>query len=812
MKTNTSSHSNKRGLRGLFIGLVASLLVASHSHASGILTPAGSPELPLHLDEHHVRVVINNGFARTEVEQVFSNPNAYDLEAIYTTPIPENGALSELRIDMGEKTIAGEVVRKQDADRIYQEEKDQGNDAGKASQEGYQHFEFAVSRVPANGSVRLHYAYYEPLVLDTGIGRYAYRVEEGGTDDGASASWTQNDVVESQFTVNVTLHSAWPIANVRTPNYGGQTDQVDDKTVRYSFSQQGGSVLNQDFVFYYKLQDNLPGRLEMLAHRSDENKPGTFMLLMTPGVDLQPLENGSDFVFVVDVSGSMKGKLHTLASGVSKAIETLRPQDRYRIVPFNTQAWDLHGKWRQATPDNVRSSIDKIRHLQANQGTNLYQGVATAMRTLDSDRVSSLVLVTDGVTNRGIVDPKRFYKLLHAQDVRFYGFLLGNSSNWPLMRLMCEASGGYYKTVSNNDDIIGEILLAKNKVAYQSMHQAELQIKGIQTFDVSDFTIGKIHYGAQLAFFGKYDQAGKAIVNLRTKISGVDKTYSTEIDFPAIDKDYPELERMWALDQVQKIQIAKMAGLADPSESDDAIADIGVAYQIVTEGTSMLALDDQGFARHNIERRNQQRVAQEQQARTTRTTNSGAQRADNSQPMYQGNAPNFGGGGGGAIEPWFAILVVIGGAGYLLRKRIQKQPARFLALAGLIAIAASSDLAQAQSHSRTSVHDSIANFWEVSETEATLPARVAPTPSRTQRNDTIHRPRQHTYNQHTHRPVIVRKTSPYPDKHSVTQSEDSDSHNGHFGFKLFDSIPLFKFEWGDNNQSQKYRYKGTLRR
>src|SRR5690606_17538390 len=101
-------------------------------------------------------------------------------------------------------------------------------------------------------------------------------------------------------------------------------------------------------------------------------------------------------------------------------------------------------------------------------------------------------------------------KLLRDRDARFFGFLLGNGANWPLMELMCEASGGRYRAVSNSDDIVGEILLAKNAVAYESLRDAKLTIDGVDTFDVSNFRIGKIHRGQQLALFGRYESGGSA--------------------------------------------------------------------------------------------------------------------------------------------------------------------------------------------------------------------------------------------------------------------------------------------------------------
>ncbi|MEZ5364030.1 MAG: hypothetical protein R2748_17245 [Bryobacterales bacterium] len=49
--------------------------------------------------------------------------------------------------------------------------------------------------------------------------------------------------------------------------------------------------------------------------------------------------------------------------------------------------------------------------------------------------------------------------------MRVFGFLMGNSANWPLMRTIADSSGGFYTSVSNADDIVGQILLAKDKGA-----------------------------------------------------------------------------------------------------------------------------------------------------------------------------------------------------------------------------------------------------------------------------------------------------------------------------------------------------------
>ncbi|MEZ5364028.1 MAG: hypothetical protein R2748_17235 [Bryobacterales bacterium] len=78
------------------------------------------------------------------------------------------------------------------------------------------------------------------------------------------------------------------------------------------------ATLSQDLVFYYRLADDLPARVELIPYRADKSKPGTFMLVVTPGM-VATDQGGADYVFVkTDVSGSMQGKIATLADGVEQ--------------------------------------------------------------------------------------------------------------------------------------------------------------------------------------------------------------------------------------------------------------------------------------------------------------------------------------------------------------------------------------------------------------------------------------------------------------------------------------------------------------
>jgi Ca-activated chloride channel family protein len=651
------------------VATVALAAIAGTATAAGTLTPVGSPDAPIQIRHHHVNVVINNGFARTEVTQTFFNPNPVDLEGIYAFPVPRSASLSEVVISVGETEIHGEVIPKAEAERIYEEERDRGSDAGLASKNGYQTFEFRVSPIRSRDETRLRFVYYQPLHIDTNVGRYSYPLEDGGTDEVAKSFWVPNTLVEGFFSLDLELKSAVPVDDVRVPGFESQAvvDQLGDGHYRVHLERQS-TKLDRDLVFYYRLQDGLPGRVEVVAHRDDPDEPGTFMMVVTPGLDLQPIASGADYVFVLDRSGSMAGKLQTLAHGVLQALADLRPDDRFRIVTFGASADELTRGWVVATQGNVEHYAQVVAGLRSGGNTNLYAGLQLALRDLDDDRATSVILVTDAVTNTGVVDPKRFRELLRQYDVRLFGFLMGNSSNWPLMRLISDASGGFYASVSNADDIIGQIMLAKSKITHEALHDAELEIQGVETFDTTGAALGKIYRGQQLVLFGRYARGGKATVTLDARLTGNDKTYRTAFEFPELDAGSPEIERLWALSRIEEIETLAHTGLLEAAESETAIRDLGVAYQLVTDETSMVVLSDSAFEYHGIERRNRERTTREHAAQARQQTQPVRNhRVDTPDPMFSLPTPSA---GGGAIDPLSGTLILgLGALGLTARRR-----------------------------------------------------------------------------------------------------------------------------------------------
>jgi len=685
-----------KALPGLLVGLIT--LFSTPLMASGLLVAKDS-STPLEIQNHAVGVTIEDGYAITTVENTFYNPSEQDLEAKYEFPVPENGTVAEFSVSIDGQWVIGEVVEKERAKQLYEQEKAAGRDVGMAEKVSFYRFETSVSSVRAKQQTKTRIVYMQPADVAGGIGRYVYPLEDGGTDELKQSFWQTENKVTGSFSFDLKLRSGYAVDAVRAPahthatisnvnqnqwsvNIGKtgsaaaqpaapelasdtDTDSPRDTAFADLNTEEGStashSTLNQDVVVYWRLAPNLPGAIDLVTHREPGERRGTFMLTVTPGIDLQEITEGRDWVFVLDRSGSMSGKYQTLLDATEQALKKLTTNDRFRIILFDNSVQELTSGWVNADEISVREVGQKLQQTQVAGGTNLYAGLERAIRGLDSDRTSSIVLVTDGVANVGKTHRKDFLDLMSSHDVRLFTAVMGNGANRPMLDSMTRVSQGFTTSVSNSDDILGVLVSAIGKVKYEALHDVDLSIKGLRTSDLVPVQPTTLYRGQQMVMFGHYYGDEQAKVVLSAKISGEKKSYSSTFGFPKTSTSNPEIERLWAYAKIQDLKNQSAYLGADLEDYRSAIVDTAIEYGLVTDYTSMIVMQEQRFEEEGIKRGNRDRRLKE-------TTSAGqraqapvtSRRADTNSPAFNNSRPTYSGGGsgGGAFNPLALLFFV----------------------------------------------------------------------------------------------------------------------------------------------------------
>ena len=671
-------------------GMATALFLTMHTetlHAAGLLVADNGFGGVLKIREQNVKVTINNGIAVTEVEQVFLNTENRVVEALYTFPVPREASVSNFSMWINGKEMIGEVVEKQRARQIYESYKKVRRDPGLLEQVDYKRFEMRVFPIAAGAEQRVKITYAQELDYDHDTATYVYPL---ATVTGPKA----DQRTSGRFALSLEAKSAVPITAMKSPSHP-DTFAIAKHAANYwqaSLETREGD-LSHDLVIVYQTERPRTG-LDLVASKH-QDEDGTFLLTLTAGKELENASKGSDYVFVLDVSGSMAydGKLTMLRGSIERFIQALGKDDSFELVTFNISPHALFGSLKPVTADSRKQGVEFLQGQRAAGGTVLGPALEAAYRYRQTDRPLNVVILSDGMTEPS--DQAELVRLIgrRPSGVTVYCVGVGNEVNRPLLTQLAHDAGGLAAFLSASDDFERQAQAFRRKLTHPAATNVKLTFNGGDVYDLEPVTLPNLFHGQPIRLYGRYRHSGPVKINIKAEVLGQTIDQTVDMLLPASEEANPQLDRMWASRRVERLSDDQRT--TGSKVHVDEIVRLCEGYSIVSEYASFIVLEnDAEYKRWQIERRNATRMGRDQAAQqalrsqldslrqqaashvgpaVTRdvaaapapsTTSSSAQILP-SFSQAQAPSPNHGpdihlpqGGGGGAIDPITALLGV----------------------------------------------------------------------------------------------------------------------------------------------------------
>ena len=571
----------------------------------------GKPELtrfvPLPLKHTAVDAAINGYIGTVNVKQEYENPYDTKIEAVYVFPLPEKAAVSEFLMVIGERTIRGILREKEEAQRIYQEARRQGYQASLLVQRRPNIFEQKVANIEPGKAIDIDITYFHTLaykdgwysfVFPTVVGpRYnppgypdpvdAVRRGGGSNGPGTSVEYLRPEERSGHdISINVRLDAGVDIEEVKA-SHGVDVDRDDGRTAVVKLKNES-TIPNRDFVLDFRVAgERLKSNL--LTHRDPDSGESYFTLMVIPPKDRTHVpRQAMEMVFVIDCSGSMRGQpLQQATDAVRVALDRLDPNDTFQIIRFSDRASQFGTQPVLATERNLTQARDYLAALRANGGTEMINGVKSALDfPHDPSRFRFVTFMTDGY----IGDERDILAAVHSRigASRIFSFGIGNSVNRYLMERMADAGRGVVAYIGLDDSARDVMDGFFARVSRPALTDVDVDWGGMAVADVYPAKLPDLFVGRPLVVTGKFTGERKAVRVLGTS-GGERLTLMT-----AADEDGTagaSIAKVWA-----RLRIADLANrltwAGDPyGELGDAIRNTALRYQLVSNYTSFVAVD-----------------------------------------------------------------------------------------------------------------------------------------------------------------------------------------------------------------------------
>jgi len=559
---------------------------------------------------HNVDVVVRDGLARTEIEEVFQNDTPQVLEGRYVFPLPADASISRLALWVNDKPVEGEIVEKKRAAAIFKEiVEDTVRPRDPALLEWVSGGEFSLKifPLPPRGSRKVRIAYDEVLKESGGRVRYVYPVSVGAERS------TQID----DFSVQVrATDTRAKLEEVETPGYAAAKGG-DDRGIRVGFSAKQFTP-SHDFIVSYTRQTDGDAEVSAYVPAWGEFKggglddaargaegAGYFVLRvradLAPGVT--PPHVRRDRAIVIDSSHSQSKE--TLEGAAKLAVGLARqmdPDEKFVILACDS-ACDSYPESGLALPTEEHiTEAQKWLSARAPTGSSDVAGaLIDGARRVAGEGSGQVVYIGDGSPTSGELSASNIAARLRSTigarrvDLRFLG--AGRAVDELVLSALAETLGATYEPVLTGESIEHRVSELAMSLRSPVIRSAAVELPN-SFGDVYPRTLRNLRLGEQVVLVGRLSGNEPGEVKLRGDLDGQPYALSRQVRWtPEAARQNPLAPRLWALSRISDLESA-----TDP-ETIKHVIELSKRYHVMSRYTSLLVLEnDQMFAEFGIKR------------------------------------------------------------------------------------------------------------------------------------------------------------------------------------------------------------------
>ncbi|HYW69817.1 MAG TPA: VIT and VWA domain-containing protein [Pyrinomonadaceae bacterium] len=581
-----------------------------------VVDPNGAPKAVCPLKHTDVKAQISGFLSRVTVTQEFENPFKEKIEAVYTFPLPQNAAVDDMTMLVGDRTVRGKILRREEAQAVYEAAKNNGQTASLLNQERPNIFTQSVANILPGEQIKITISYVETLKYENGSYEFVFPMVVGpryipgdavdnarGTGFGPNTTQVPDGSTITprpapagmraghDISLDVFLDAGVPIDALTSRTHEVNVDRAGDHQAHVSLKDLA-TIPNKDFILRYdvagaKISD------AVLTHAAGASG-GFFTMILQPPErvtveDVTPKE----LVFVLDTSGSMSGfPIEKAKETMKLALDNLYPSDTFNLITFSGDEHILFPEPVPATKENLVKAQAFLETRQGSGGTEMMKAIKASMDPSDAqNHVRIVCFMTDGYVGN---DLQIIGEVQKHPNARVFSFGIGSSVNRYLLDNMAKYGRGEVEYVGLNDDGSAAARRFYERVRNPLLTDISIDWNGLPVSDVYPKSIPDLFGAKPVIVNGRYSGNGKGVIRLKGKMSGRDFVREIPVDFSQA-QSHDVLATLWARTRVDDLMSQDFAGAQRGVMNDEVkqnIVQLGLDYRLMTQFTSFVAVEE----------------------------------------------------------------------------------------------------------------------------------------------------------------------------------------------------------------------------
>ena len=551
----------------------------------------------LPLKDTRVEISVSGVIADVKVVQVYKNEGTRPINASYVFPASTRAAVYGMRMQIGDQIIVAKIKEREKAQQDFEKAQQEGKSASLLEQNRPNVFSMKLANLMPQEQVEISLFYTELLVPTDSVYEVVFPTVVGPRYPSAETDAKKNGWVKTPYLhqgnkptstlhISARINAGMPIQDLTSPSHQVTPLWTGSNSAQVDLAEEDAFQGNRDFILRYRLAGEQITSGLLLYQGQDEN---FFLYMAQPPQrvvtdEIPPRE----YIFVVDVSGSMDGfPLNTSKQLLKDLIGKLRPTDLFNIVLFAGDAAILSPKSLPANQENVTRAIHLIEQQRGGGGTELLPAVQQAMNIpRDMNMSRSVVLVTDGYISgeQGVFD----YIRDNLDKCNVFTFGIGSSVNRYLMEGVAHAGMGEPFIVTDENEAAAAAAKFREYIQTPVLTDITVRSVGFETYDVHPAHLPDLMAQRPVIVFGKWRGPVGGMFELHGKTGRGDYVARFDVSSVQPEEANRALRYLWARNRIAELSDYGSSQVEDGRVKE--ITQLGLKYSLLTQYTSFIAV------------------------------------------------------------------------------------------------------------------------------------------------------------------------------------------------------------------------------
>lgn len=564
------------------IGASAAALVPDSQYAGGALVtvdPNGQ-ESRLALRKYHVDVHIEDGFARTTIDQTYFNATWSRQEGTFHFPLPADASLSRLAMYVNGKLMEGGMAERQHARNTFETIRHQRRDPALLEWVDGSTFKMRVFPLEPRQEKRIVISYTQRL--DVAYGRTHYRFPAGHSLE-VVRDWSTRVVVKNG--------AEW---NWSSPSHELEASQQGSDLVLQAQSHM--ATLDQDLTI--KLEDNWSDKAGIPNSRFAQTMHEGHRYLMLryrPELEGDLTRPKRHWVFLVETSSDRDPLLARVQIEViQQLLKRVEHDDTFSVVTAGTRAASFRPAPLRCSNKNIKAAIKHLEQTHLIGAVDLQKGIEACRTHCDSPHETFLVHLGSAIP---VLGERSQSKLLESlpQNVRYVGVGVGKRWSRSFMRSAASRTSGHFTQINPDEQAEWRAVELLSTLNAPRLLEIEVTAKGMQSplLTYSD-VIAQGEEICAMARLPREQGLPKQII-----VSGLlgGKKYRSKLKVTDVAQHADYIPRSWA-----RLEIDRLLA-ADAERHKPEIIELSKQMYVMSPYTSLLVLESEDmYAQYKVDR------------------------------------------------------------------------------------------------------------------------------------------------------------------------------------------------------------------